>query len=478
MSRENKNKKNKSPKKIFWCVLLCTVFLGVAATFVSPRAQDVIDVDLNILSGADFKNTNTVDILPNDFVGTTRLAMMSTKDSKEELFVVGLGGQAESSIKIFNVAGALVRSWTPFNLGKINAVSLAVGNLDGDGVEEVVAGAGRGGTPQVRIFDDKGQTKFNNGFFGEEVGYLGGVEVAVGDINKDKRQEIIVASAKNKKNIIKFFDYNGKEVEKSFSFDVTDDFAPGKIAVVDYNQDGANEIMIGASSGNAPYIKIFDKTGKLLKEFLAYKDNFLGGINVSLGILDGQPVIITGAGYSGGPHVRFFNLDGALHAELFSHSKKFLGGINIAYGDINGDGENELLSLPQQINKDGSKYYSKYIDIDLSEQKLRYYQAGILLDQFIISTGRIGMLTPMGEFKTFYKSLRAYSAKYDLYMPFWMAFKPGYGIHELPEWKNGYKEGKNHLGIKVSHGCVRLGVGPAKKLYDWAPVGTPVIIHD
>jgi lipoprotein-anchoring transpeptidase ErfK/SrfK len=54
----------------------------------------------------------------------------------------------------------------------------------------------------------------------------------------------------------------------------------------------------------------------------------------------------------------------------------------------------------------------------------------------------------------------------------------GHGIHELPEWKNGYKEGANHLGTPVSHGCVRLGVGPAAKVYGWAEVGTPIVIHN
>ena len=64
-------------------------------------------------------------------------------------------------------------------------------------------------------------------------------------------------------------------------------------------------------------------------------------------------------------------------------------------------------------------------------------------------------------------------------MPYWMAFdNRGYGLHELPEWPGGYKEGASHLGHRVSHGCVRLGVGAAKKLYDWAEVGTLVIVQN
>ena len=51
-----------------------------------------------------------------------------------------------------------------------------------------------------------------------------------------------------------------------------------------------------------------------------------------------------------------------------------------------------------------------------------------------------------------------------------------YGLHELPEWPGGKKEGEDHLGTPVSGGCIRLGVGAAKELYEWADVGTEVII--
>jgi len=63
-------------------------------------------------------------------------------------------------------------------------------------------------------------------------------------------------------------------------------------------------------------------------------------------------------------------------------------------------------------------------------------------------------------------------------MPYWMAFTgAGHGIHELPEWPGGAKEGAGHLGIPVSHGCVRLGVGPAGTIYGWANIGDAVYVH-
>lgn len=121
----------------------------------------------------------------------------------------------------------------------------------------------------------------------------------------------------------------------------------------------------------------------------------------------------------------------------------------------------------------------KYIDISLAHQNMVLFENGKFLDAYLVSSGKRGLDTPTGTFKIENKTPRAWSKKYGLYMPNWMAIEPNgkYGIHELPEWPGGYKEGANHLGVAVSHGCVRLGTGAAKRVYDWADLGTPVIIH-
>lgn len=119
----------------------------------------------------------------------------------------------------------------------------------------------------------------------------------------------------------------------------------------------------------------------------------------------------------------------------------------------------------------------KKLVISLKNQRLSYYLGDVKLGEFIISTGR-NNTTPKGEFKIGKKHPRAWSRLAGLWMPYWMPFiGQMYGIHELPEWPNGYKEGKNHLGTPVSHGCVRLGVGDAEFLYNWVPEGTKLIIQ-
>lgn len=123
-------------------------------------------------------------------------------------------------------------------------------------------------------------------------------------------------------------------------------------------------------------------------------------------------------------------------------------------------------------------YEGKYIEVNLAAQTLYRFEGQNLIASHRVSTGKWSMPTPQGTFSINSKTGRAYSKRYNLYMPYWMSFIGGkYGIHELPEFANGTKEGEAHLGTPVSHGCIRLGVGEAQTVYDWAETGTPVVIH-
>jgi len=50
------------------------------------------------------------------------------------------------------------------------------------------------------------------------------------------------------------------------------------------------------------------------------------------------------------------------------------------------------------------------------------------------------------------------------------------GIHELP-FLNGYRESSSSIGYPISHGCVRLRIGEAEKVYNFSKIDTPVYVH-
>jgi hypothetical protein len=120
----------------------------------------------------------------------------------------------------------------------------------------------------------------------------------------------------------------------------------------------------------------------------------------------------------------------------------------------------------------------KSIKVDIGKnQRLYYFLSGVQIGSFPISSGKYSTPTPKGNFKIINKHRLAWSS-YGLWMPFWLGLETGkFGFHELPIWPSGYREGANHLGVAVSHGCIRLGIGPAEFLYNWGEIGTPVNIY-
>lgn len=147
--------------------------------------------------------------------------------------------------------------------------------------------------------------------------------------------------------------------------------------------------------------------------------------------------------------------------------------------DTDGDGKSDGQEIAAGFSpaSAATSTLEKRLRVVLSTQRIERHLSGVVLDRFAISSGLPKTPTPVGEFKVLNKNRRAWSKSAKLWMPWWMGIDaPGYGLHELPEWPGGLKEGAAHLGRMASHGCVRMGEGVAKMVYDWTPVGTPVSI--
>lgn len=123
----------------------------------------------------------------------------------------------------------------------------------------------------------------------------------------------------------------------------------------------------------------------------------------------------------------------------------------------------------------------KRIVVDKSEQRAYVYQDGALLWTFVISTGMPGSETWEGTFAVRSKIPNAYAYNWGLQMPYWLGFyHTGYlenGFHALPIMSSGAVLWDGYLGTPVSYGCVILSYPDAETLYQWAEIGTEVIVQ-
>lgn len=130
-----------------------------------------------------------------------------------------------------------------------------------------------------------------------------------------------------------------------------------------------------------------------------------------------------------------------------------------------------------------------YIDINLTQQRLFVIIGETKQAEYMISSGKRGTPTPSGVFYIKNKIPLAQSRLFPgIWMEKWNALArtpdgggyQGYGLHRVPCFDSqcNSREPASHLGRAVSHGCVRIENAGADWVYDNAPVGTPVNIHN
>lgn len=115
----------------------------------------------------------------------------------------------------------------------------------------------------------------------------------------------------------------------------------------------------------------------------------------------------------------------------------------------------------------------RWIEVDLSDQMVLAREDATAVNTFLVSTGTWQYPTVVGEFRVYVKYPAADMAGPGYYLPavpYVMYFYEGYGLHGT-YWHNNF-------GTPMSHGCVNLRTEDAGWLFEWASVGTRVVVHD
>lgn len=115
---------------------------------------------------------------------------------------------------------------------------------------------------------------------------------------------------------------------------------------------------------------------------------------------------------------------------------------------------------------------TRWIEVNIATQRLIAWEGPTAVYAIIISSGTDDHPTVPGSFaiQSKHRSARMRGEDYDVPdVPFTMYYYGGYAIHGA-YWHHRF-------GTPMSHGCVNVAVNHAEWLYDWASVGTPVVVH-
>jgi hypothetical protein len=467
-------------KTVINLILIWGAFLiigGVAPAYAGEQASE--DVQVRVFN-EKLGFQKQLDFVDQSFQGVMDFTLVDLGGDGVNEMIMTYGYQDYPELKIYRYDGSEINSWQPYPVGYEGKINVTTGDFDGDGKDEIVTSPGEGGGPHIRMFDGYGESKFGKGFFAGDELNRKGVEIATGDVDGDASTEVIASMLEDGKNVIKFFNREGVQLHESIIIEVEDSFEPMKVSAYDLDNDGQDEIVLGAGMGNQPWVRVFDYTGEQIIEFQAYGSEFRGGIEVAGVKFNGEKYIVTAPGFSGGPHVRYFDLSGRvqLSPTFFTHAPSYRGGLNVAIGRFAGG--DELVVSPQTVSNEAELTSSaKTIKVDVSDQRLYAYDRGRLVKTFLISSGRNGYNTPEGVFNVFRKkelvTMSWYYGKddpnnYSLEnVPHVLYFKGPYTLHGA-YWHSNW-------GYRMSHGCVNIALNHAEWLYNWSPVGTRVIVQ-
>ncbi len=282
--------------------------------------------------------------------------------------VVVLSGVTAGTARAFvtNAAGTLTAvgpTITPFvGAGVVRA---AVGDFNGDGTPDLAFTTGPGATAAVRVLN--GRTGADLGSLTTVLdGFGGGAYLAAGDLDRDGRDELAVSADAGGGTRVTVFRV-ARTLTAAADFIALDDpgFRGGsRVAVGDVDRDGADDLVVGAGVGGGPRVAVYDgpsvlagAPARLVPDFFALDAALRSGVFITAADLDadGFAELAYGTGDTGGPRLRV--VSGAVlmanpgaradqlpaAADFFAFDEADRSGLRVAGRDLDGDGRAELV---------------------------------------------------------------------------------------------------------------------------------------
>ncbi|MFO0935769.1 MAG: FG-GAP-like repeat-containing protein [Gemmataceae bacterium] len=197
-------------------------------------------------------------VFETKFTGGVRVATGDvTGDGIDDVFAAaGIGGGPRVRI-LDGSTGASVRDFFAFEPEFHGGIFVAAGDLNGDGVADYAVGAGLGGGPRVAVFDGRSGARLLD-FYTFDAASRDGVTVAIGDVNGDGQAEIVVGKLSGGSEV-RVFNITGNQVGEVTTFEPS--FTGGVfVAVGDLNGDGHLDLIAGAGLGGGPRVRAFQLT--------------------------------------------------------------------------------------------------------------------------------------------------------------------------------------------------------------------------
>ncbi len=226
-------------------------------------------------------------------------------------------------------SGAIISRFLAYEPSFRGGVRVALGDVVGDGTEQIITAPGPGRVGEVRVFRQDGTELVAYRSLPFSAGYRGGVEVAAGDVNGDGTADIVTSASRGPGLVNVFFispdapspipsrpsvsfrafpaRFNGGATVATADVGT---FTGGSLTNANA-PDGRMEIIVGSGPGMAPRVLVYDLSGspRVVRTITPFNPRMRGGVSVSAGRYNADPIddIIVAGGFHAGSQIEVYS---------------------------------------------------------------------------------------------------------------------------------------------------------------------------
>ncbi len=297
------------------------------------------DTTFTMVTGAGVGNIPIVKILreniyeessflayDNKFRGGVNVAFADVYGTGKKYVITTPASLGGPHVRIFSRNGELKGQFFAYDKNYEGGLNVAtVNNFEPFSGASIVVSQVVGGN--VKILKGTGEEIASFYPYGEK--FKGGINIASCNLYNTEDRYIVTAPASNGEPVVKIFDKNGKYIKEFLT--LSNSYRNGMtIGCVDYDLDGKEEIAVSVVYEGRSYIRIIDSNGDFVKQFVINDQRFNSEINVSGYYSAEYPRyrLIVSKKSEGDSKIRIFDLNGSVADEFYAYNKSFLGGVN------------------------------------------------------------------------------------------------------------------------------------------------------
>lgn len=268
------------------------------------------------------------------------LATSSDNILKLSYAVFGAPAGVAPEVEVRRADGSAYARFAAYSSNFHGGVHVAVINNDHDGIPEIVTGAGESGGPHVRVFKAFGAVVHE--FFAYDKASSHGVSVAVGDINADGEDDIVTAVGQGVSQDVIVWSESGEETFR-FPASVFPSSSVLTVSTADIDDDSADEIVVTGVIDSSARVVVYDNDGTFLVSFAPFPG--AKTLSVSAGDRDGDLIDdIYVSNLSSGNTVNVMRSIGAL-AGVFTLEEQAASGTATVGTDLDLDGQDDMMAM-------------------------------------------------------------------------------------------------------------------------------------